>query len=152
MDLDDAAAAYHEAGHVLIAHLLGGHVVESSIESEFDGHRGHTAVEWQRVDDAEFGACSALVALAGPVAETLWSGDEPDQDVLAAWQRDQDEVEAALVRSVEEDAREATRRAWIEQVVERLRDDVTWERLCRIADHLEAHGSLDRTLLEDVLP
>ena len=31
-DLDPTTASYHEAGHVLMAHLLGGRVVGASIE------------------------------------------------------------------------------------------------------------------------
>ena len=31
-DLDPVTASYHEAGHVLMAHLLGGRVVGASIE------------------------------------------------------------------------------------------------------------------------
>ena len=30
-DLDDETAAYHEAGHALVAHLLGGEVVQCTI-------------------------------------------------------------------------------------------------------------------------
>lgn len=150
LDMNDATAAYHEAGHVVLAHELGGRVVDTTIESEFDHHRGHTVVEWVGVDVAEVRVLSALVALGGPIAETLWLGDEPDGDAFSAWQRDDAEVDAALA-SVEPDARERTRAVWIEQVVARLRHPVTWERLCRVADQLEAHGSLDADLLDVVL-
>ena len=66
-NLDATIAAYHEAGHVLVAHLLGGQVVETTLESERADHVGHTAVAWHGLDEPELAQCSALVALlAGP--------------------------------------------------------------------------------------
>ena len=68
-DLDPVTASYHEAGHVLMAHLLGGRVVGASIEPDEDELMGQTAVEWSGVDALERARRSAMVALAGPVAE-----------------------------------------------------------------------------------
>jgi|GEM_PF-1558109 len=158
---DDALAAYHEAGHVVVAHLAGGRVVESTIESEHDGHRGHTVVAWTGVawsgaagtgaSAREAATASALAALGGPIAETLWLGDEPDAEALSAWRADWDEVEAALDAHVPVDEREGTRSAWIARVVAALRDAVIWERVCRVADHLEAHGGLEADDLDELL-
>lgn len=152
MELDETTSAYHEAGHVLIAHLLGGEVLETTLETEREGHRGHTAVAWRGLATDDLARASAFVALAGPIAETLWKGEEPLEETFGAWASDWSEVEAALDAVTEPQERERIRSQWIASVVAHLRDPESWEHLCRVADHLEAHGTLDRQLLEDVLP
>ena len=82
MDLDETTSAYHEAGHVLIAHLLGGEVLETTLETELDGHRGHTQVAWRGLASGDLARASAFVALAGPIAETLWRGGGAARGVL----------------------------------------------------------------------
>ena len=96
-DLDPATASYHEAGHVLMAHLLGGRVVGASIEHEDADWMGQTAVEWTGVDPVERARRSAMVALAGPVAEAWWRGEATVVDALTAWRADWEEVERALL-------------------------------------------------------
>ena len=148
----DEIAAYHEAGHVLQAHIAGGEVLESTLESEHDDHVGHTAVRWSGLDAEERAHRSGLVALAGPVAETLWrGGDVFDQDI-SPWRGDWDEANAALAIVAPDVERDAVRQQWITEIVRELRDPAAWEILCRIADALQAHGTLDRSLLEEILP
>ena len=87
-DLDPATASYHEAGHVLMAHLLGGRVVGASIEPDEDEWMGQTAVEWSGADAVERARRTALVALAGPVAESWWRGEASVVDALTCWRED----------------------------------------------------------------
>ena len=149
-DLDPATASYHEAGHVLMAHLLGGRVVGASIEHEDADWMGQTAVEWTCVDPVERARRSAMVALAGPVAEAWWRGEASVVDALTAWRADWEEVERALLVVPPSD-RAATLRSWLADVRFELLNDVAWEHVCRVADMLEAHGTLDETLVEDAL-
>jgi len=149
-DLDPATASYHEAGHVLMAHLLGGRVVGASIEHEDADWMGQTAVEWTGVDPVERARRSAMVALAGPVAEAWWRGEATVVDALTAWRADWEEVERALLVVPPSD-RAATLRSWLADVRFELLNDVAWEHVCRVADMLEAHGTLDETLVEDAL-
>ena len=95
-DLDSVTAAYHEAGHAFIAHRLGGHVVAVTIEDEYGALMGRTTVQWRGLDARGRRRCSALVALAGPVAEARWRGDVELLAVLSAWRADWQEVQAAL--------------------------------------------------------
>ena len=81
-DLDTITGAYHEAGHVVMAHMLGGEVVHVTIENDDDELLGLTTVRWRKSDDAERRRCSALVALAGPVAETRWRGEADLLDMM----------------------------------------------------------------------
>ncbi len=149
-DLDPATASYHDAGHVLMAHLLGGRVVGASIEHEDAEWMGQTAVEWTGVDPVERARRSAMVALAGPVAEAWWRGEATVVDALTAWRADWEEVERALLVVPPSD-RASTLRTWLADVRFDLLNDVAWEHVCRVADMLEAHGTLDETLVEDAL-
>ena len=149
-DLDPVTASYHEAGHVLMAHLLGGRVVGASIEPDEDEWMGQTSVQWSGVDALGRARRSAMVALAGPVAEAWWRGEARALDALTSWRADWQEVDRALLVVPAED-RAATLRGWLSDVRAELLNDVAWEHVCRVADMLEAHGTLDQTLVEDAL-
>lgn len=144
------AACWHEAGHAYIAHLLGGRVQEVSIESELDDHEGHTAIAW----DAGPGLarCSALVALAGPVAELLYREAEPAPAELRAWRGDWAEAEARCAElEADPSARPGLLHTLIGELVATLEDPGHWERMARVADGLHAHGTLDESLFGDAL-
>lgn len=152
MDLDQPIAAYHEAGHILMAHQLGAEVLESTLDSENEDYYGHTAILWRGFPTEERRLRSAQVALAGPVAETLFLGESAFDQDLRAWRADWDEAESALNELSESSGRDELRRRWLTAIVAVLEPPPRWERLCRLADALEAHRTLDRSLLEDLLP
>ncbi|MFM1871697.1 MAG: ATP-dependent zinc metalloprotease FtsH [Planctomycetota bacterium] len=143
--LDADTAAYHEAGHAVVAHLLGGEVAECTIESDDDGMAGGATVRWYGVAPKERTRRSALVALAGPLAEARWRG-EPAPDDDEAWAADRREVDAALAALVPPAERAAVLQRWLAEVARAFEDGETWECLCRVADGLAAHGTLDRDL------
>ena len=149
-DLDPVTASYHEAGHVLMAHLLGGRVVGASVEPDEARLMGQTSVEWSGLDRLERARRSGLVALAGPVAESWWRGEAALLDALTAWRADWLEVEQAL-SMISESERAETLQRWFAEVRSALLNDVAWEHLCRVADMLEAHGTLDDALVMDAL-
>ena len=72
--------AYHEAGHALVAVLLGGRVKLVTIEPDNDdgpSRSGETVVHWRRgVSAREMAVKGVQVYLAGPVAEMIYSGDQ----------------------------------------------------------------------------
>jgi len=146
-------AAWHEAGHALAAHLLGGHVREVTLESEHDGHEGHVAVEWRTTGADDDARRLATVALAGPVAELVFRGQDVLEDpaALSSWRGDLDEAEAQLERLHADPAeREGTRRALLRE----LRDCFETrghECLARLADALDAHVTLDEVLFADAV-
>ena len=155
-DLDTITGAYHEAGHVVMAHILGGEVVHVTIENDDDELLGLTTVRWRKSDDAERRRCSALVALAGPVAETRWRGEADLLDTLTAWHGDWQEIEQALAaetRAANGSNGDAGRllHQWLHEVLAQFEDTMIWEHLCRVAEALEAHGTLDDAMLDDVL-
>ena len=153
-DLDTITGAYHEAGHVVMAHLLGGEVVEVTIENDEDELMGLTTVRWRNSSASERRRDSALVALAGPVAETRWRGEADLLDTLTAWRGDWLEIERALAEeSLATPTVDPVRllHQWLHEVLRQFEAPGVLEHLCRVADALEARGTLDEVLLDDVL-
>ena len=89
--------AYHEAGHALMAVLLGGKVQQVTIDPDDDdgpARQGDTQVVWRRsgVNDKEFAKMAVQVSLAGPVAEMIYSGDPFHPGLVAEWAADWQEA------------------------------------------------------------
>jgi hypothetical protein len=146
--------AWHEAGHAVIAHLLGGRIVSISLEPEEDGFGGRSAIQWGTSDGASVASLSGRVALAGPIAEVERFGghDLDDVHVLAAWEADWREIErcAAVLERQAEGQRRLVE-GWAREVRTMLLDPGVEELVARVADALDAHGELDETLFEDCL-
>ena len=144
--------AWHEAGHALAAHLLGGVVRELTLESERDDFDGHVAVEWPATKAALHARRLALVALAGPVAELMFRGAVPNAAVLSAWRRDWAEAEAQLAHlEADPSRRVAMRHGILRELYESFDDVDNYEQLARLADALDAHGTLDDVLFQDAI-
>ena len=117
------------------------HVV--TLESELEGHDGHCSVAWPRLEPEERARRSALVALAGPLAEMAYRGDSPeDFGELSSFRADLAEAERCIQQLPAEERAEG-RRKLFRQVVRALDDVDVWERVARVADALDAHGTLD---------
>ena len=149
--LDTITACYHEAGHAMIAHWIGGTVLMCTIETEDDTLGGRTSVEWRGLSTAERRRCSALVALGGPIAEAHHRRDLDLLESSAAWEADWREIATALAAQPPSSRREQTLRGWIAEVARQLEDPNQWERLCRVADALAAHETIDRALFLDAI-
>jgi hypothetical protein len=146
--------AWHEAGHAVVAHLLGGRIVSVTLEPEEDGYGARSAIEWGASDEAAVANLSGRVALAGPIAEVeRFGGHELDDvHVLAAWEADWQEIErCAAVLEREEEGQKRVMERWAREVRTMLLDPGVEELVARVADALEAHGELDETLFEDCL-
>lgn len=148
------AEAWHEAGHALVARLLGGRVRWVTLESEEDGLDGHAAIEWGGASPRELATRSARTALAGPLAELAYRGstEPPEFTDFAAWERDWNEVERTASELEPDPAeRGGLVRRWIEEVRGMLAEPEVAERLARVADALDAHRTLDEGLFEDAI-
>ena len=149
--------AYHEAGHALMAVLLGGKVKQVTIEPEDDdgpARQGDTQVRWRRsgVSDKEFAKMAVQVSLAGPVAEMIYSGDPYHPGLVAEWAADwQDSWEVAAPLYPEE----RQRLEYLEQVsiqlYHRLKADDLWAALAAVADNLLAYETLDSEQVEEIV-
>ena len=149
--------AYHEAGHALVAHLLGGQIQLVTIApDDADGPRrsGDAQIVWRRsrMSDREFAAKSIQVHLAGPVAEMIYSGEPYHPAFIAEWSADWEGALAAAEVLFPDEHKRVT---YVEQTVaalhRQLQGDDLWPALAALADHLLAHETLDREQVEEVL-
>ena len=146
--------AWHEAGHGVVAHWLGGEVRSLSLESEEDEFEGRAIVAWDGGDADGFLRSTVMVAMAGPVAEIEFRDSDAleDETLSRAWRADWDEAERGLARlEPDEQRRTALRDRMLLQVRELVRDPHVRERVARVADALDAHGTLDEALFGDAL-
>lgn len=149
--------AYHEAGHALMAVLLGGKVKQVTIEPDDDDgpdRQGDTQVLWRRsgISDDEFAKIAVQVSLAGPVAEMIYSGDPYHPGLVAEWAADWREAwEAATPLH----PAERQRLEYLEQIsiqlYHRLKQDDLWAPLASLADNLLAHETLDCEQVDEIV-
>ena len=149
--------AYHEAGHAIIALLLGGQVDIITIDPDKeDGpqRQGYTKILWRRdnLSEREFAQKAVQVCLAGPVAEMIYSGDPYHPGFVAEWAADWREAWSAATTLHQN---ERKRLEYLEQVTaqlyHRLRRDDHWNALAALADNLLAHETLDREQIEEFI-
>lgn len=142
--MSDDARAHHEAGHALLARLLGARVLCCTLEDQ-DDETGSTTVEWPPALDATARVedrCS--VALAGPVAELLYNGSDVERSLVQEWRADWNEAWAAASSMIESSSDRIAYLGKILRKVHRLLQDHE-ETLARLVDHLTA----EETLLEE---
>jgi hypothetical protein len=154
----DDITSYHEAGHILMAIVLGGRVPHATIEPDRDDgpdRHGDVRVLWPRANPADkaFAEKLVLTALAGPVAEMIYTGEPYHPGFVAEWAGDWQHAFAAAAAIVPEEPR---RLAWLESQVRRvyaLLDDRYWPAVAALADELSAHETLEeQQILEAVTP
>lgn len=149
--------AYHEAGHALMALLLGGEVQLVTIEPDNDDgpeRQGDTHVLWRRgrIDDRDFASRAVQVSLAGPVAEMIYSGNPYHPGLVSEWAADWREAwsSASLLHSSDRQ-----RLTYLEQtsvqLYRRLQQDDHWAAVASLADHLLAHESLEGEQVAEIV-
>ena len=145
--------AYHEAGHALMAVMLGGRVKLVTIEPENgDGpdRSGETQVLWPRgTSNLDFATRAVKVLLAGPVAEMIYTGDPYHPGLIAEWADDWQKAWKAA-EPIKRDERQ--RLDYLEKIsidlYHRLKQDDIWAALASLADGLLAHETLEE---EDIV-
>jgi ATP-dependent Zn protease len=149
--------AYHEAGHALMAFVLGGEVQVVTIEPERDDgpeRQGDTQVLWRRSSDGdkEYARKAVEVSLAGPVAEMIYSGEPYHPGLVAEWAADWREAWDAAVPL---HADERKRLTYLEDVsirlYHRLQEEDLWAALASLADNLLAHETLEGEQIEEIV-
>lgn len=152
MELD----AYHEAGHAYMAIRLGGRVTLVSIEPESDdGPRrsGETQVRWSRkLTERQLCERAIQVALAGPVAEMLYSGNPYHPGVVAEWAQDWQMARQQAQRLL---PHERERIEFLERMTvalyRQLDAEPHWSAIAALADHLLAHETLEGTQVREIV-
>lgn len=155
MDLE--LAAYHEAGHALMACLVGARVRSVTIDPDRDdgpARYGDTQIEWRvrGLSRQQFCQRAIRVALAGPVAEMLYTGDPFHPALIAEWSGDWRD---AWSHAAELEPLESKRMRRLEQTAiklhRELHGDLYWSALAAIADLLLAHETLEAEEVEEVV-
>ncbi|QDV55611.1 hypothetical protein [Rosistilla oblonga] len=150
-------SAYHEAGHAMMAMIAGARILSVTIEPDWDdGPQRHAdiQIQWptERFDSRELSEKLAMVALAGPAAEMIHTGDPYHPGLIAEWKSDWELAwEAAAPRFP--DPRK--RLAYLEQITARayriLAQDDFWAALATIVDNLLAHETLEGEEVEEIV-
>ena len=149
--------AYHEAGHALIAVHVGAEVRSLTIDPDADDgplRFGDTQIEWtvDRLSEREFLEHRIAVALAGPVAEMLYTGDPYHPGLVSEWSGDWHEAWDAAA-SLFPDQRQ--RLSFLEQstreLFQLLNTPPFWSALAALADELLAHETLEGEQVEDIV-
>lgn len=148
--------AYHEAGHAVMGLLSGGHVLHATISPDRDDgpeRFGDASVRWHnaRYRPRELALAKVRTALAGPVAEMIYTGDPYHPGLIEQWSEDWHSAWAAaenLERS------ELKRLRLLEQettkLLELFQDDRIWSAIADLADNLMAHEWLDAEQILDI--
>jgi ATP-dependent Zn protease len=150
-------SAYHEAGHAFMAIYVGARVRHVTIEPDRDdGPERHAdiQVEWplDQFTNRELHEKSVLVALAGPVAEMIHSGEPYHPGCVAEWAADWRAAwEAAAPLVPAERKRLACLEQTTAQIYRLLHRDDHWAALAAIVDNLLAHETLEGEEVEDIM-
>ena len=150
-------SAYHESGHAFMAIYVGARVRCMTIEPDWDDGPARHAdiqIEWplDRFSERVHQEKSIQVAMAGPVAEMIHSGEPYHPGFVAEWATDWKAAWEAARTLV---PHERKRLAYLEQttvkVYRLLEQDQNWAALAAIVDHLLAHEELEGEEVEDIV-
>ncbi len=154
--MEEEVTAFHEAGHAFAAIYLGATVRSISIDPDNDDgpkRFGDTVVLWSRkkFTEREMQEKSAIVALAGPVAEMVYLERPVHPASVAEWQHDWD----AAMQAIQHIPQLQRRLAWLEKstvdLYEIFRQDHHWAAIGALADNLLAHEILDREMIQEIM-
>lgn len=154
--MSEELTAYHEAGHAFMAIHVGARVASASIAPDNDGgpqRYGDTRVEWSLPPETNKATRvkAIFVALAGPVAEMIHTGDPFHPGFVAEWSFDW-QMAWGLAEPIFPLKQDCL--VFLEQTVRHIhqmlnRDD-DWAALAAIVDHLLAHDTLESEMIHDI--
>ena len=141
MDDDLDKTTYHEAGHCVMAVLRGATVERATIAPEEDGFHGLVEIHWPHPAAA---ADLLAVALAGPVAEMIYSGDPYHPGLIPEWAHDWKQAWRIGRRATRSD-RDCLN--LLEKTIAKLHhtmsSDTWWAAVAAVSDLLAAHDEIE---------
>lgn len=141
--------AYHESGHAVMAILHKATVNSVSIAPDWDeGPRreGEVEIHWPtNLDPRTICHASIEVALAGPVAEMIYTGDPFHPALVQEWSGDWSVAwELAGQRLVAKARRMLELEMLTRKIYQTLSDDRLWQAIAALSDELLAHEILEQ--------
>ncbi|MBA2114226.1 hypothetical protein [Bremerella alba] len=149
--------AYHEAGHALLAILVGARVRHVSLIPEWGEGPDRFAeiqVEWpiDQFTSRELHQKMVMVALAGPVAEMIHTGAPYHPGLVGEWASDWQAAWHSVARFISD---RQQRMIFLERATKELytlvSQDHHWAALAAIVDELVAHETLDGDQVEHIV-
>ncbi len=155
-DDTEELTAYHEAGHAWAALYVGARVQSLSISPDNDDgpeRFGDTTILWsrRRFGRKELSEKLAWVALAGPVAEMVYSGKPFHPGTVAEWRQDWKDAFEALEHVADVQRRLASLEQTTIQLYQAFQDDFHWNAISALADHLLAHEIMDEEMIQEAV-
>lgn len=148
----DEVTAWHEAGHAVVAVMLGGVVDNVSVEVPDAEAAGVTGVLWQNAADTRSQCINDIhVALAGPIAEMIFVGDYDYLRIKQEHAVDWEVVAASIGRlGIDAVAAQNLLTSIATGLYQRLREDVVWSAVADVAERLELDGTIDGDTVNDL--
>jgi len=149
MDDDDEnidRTVYHEAGHCVMAVLCGAMVERATVAPEEDGFHGLVEIQWpRRVDVLD----QLAVALAGPVAEMVYTNEPYHPGLVPEWAHDWKQA-WQLARPRSRSDQECLR--MLERTVADLHNSFSsenwWAAIAAVSDLLATHEDIEHAEIE----
>lgn len=153
LESDSELVAYHEAGHAVMAVLLGGSVMRLSICDPDGWGVGDAKIAWKPVNDPACRTlCDLKTALAGPIAEMVFVGDYDYLRIRSEHAADWERVQDCLVQlQIKESSRTEFLQKIVADLYETVRQDAIWAAIGDVADALMLDEELDGDCVNDLV-
>jgi hypothetical protein len=144
MDYDEdqlERTTYHEAGHCVMAILCGATVERATIDPEEDGFHGLVDIHWPSPADR---LDLLAVALAGPVAEMIYTSEPYHPGLVPEWAHDWKQAWRIARPKLKNDL-ECLRllEGTVAQLHKRFSSDHWWAAIAAVSDLLATHEQIE---------
>jgi ATP-dependent Zn protease len=154
--MDEAIAAYHEAGHAVIAVVLGGQIIEATIERnalDAPERDGLVSVRWRELANKQAQLIRELqIVLAGPVAEAIYRDIEVDLVAHPEWKHDLiAAIQLLRLANINDMKAQALMLQTMRQLKRVMDDESHWQAIAEVADLLQAHETIEGEEVHEIV-
>lgn len=152
---DEELTAWHEAGHATMVILCGGTLERVTVEPPYDdgpNRYGDTVSRWRGFSRKRLLESEIRVSLAGPVAETIYLGEQTNFATKEEWSAD---WETATKAAAELSSNPLSARKLVSKFVDEIQaifeSDNMWAAVSAVADELMAHETLEHESVSEIV-